>query len=203
MRLHLPGNEAACPTGCARRGYPAAGPGPRRPWSLPQERNSPGRLLQQQGLCQSARALPFVDRRTVGERGNGPCGGRPLRRLRATPPLSGEARPKSRLRRLAVGLLAQPFGGTVPAGRTPPSPAGDTSPFRGGRPKSRLRRLAVGLLAQPFGGTIYGRVCVKEYWPCRPIRPSGRGFKQRLPGEDGANGGVPPSWPGSANRGRG
>ena len=35
--------------------------------------------------------------------GNGLCGGRPLRRLRATPPLSGEARPKSRLRRLAVG----------------------------------------------------------------------------------------------------
>ena len=28
--------------------------------------------------------------------------GEPLRRLRATPPLSGEARPKSRLRRLAV-----------------------------------------------------------------------------------------------------
>ena len=45
--------------------------------------------------------------------GNGPCGGRPLRRLRATPPLSGEARPKSRLRRLAVGLLTQPFGGTI------------------------------------------------------------------------------------------
>jgi hypothetical protein len=36
-------------------------------------------------------------------KGSGPCGGRPLRRLRATPPLSGEARPKSRLRRLAVG----------------------------------------------------------------------------------------------------
>ena len=46
--------------------------------------------------------------------GSGPCGGRPLRRLRATPPLSGEARPKCRLRRLAVGLLTQPFGGTVP-----------------------------------------------------------------------------------------
>ena len=46
-------------------------------------------------------------------RRSGPCGGRPLRRLRATPPLSGEARPKSRLRRLAVGLLAQPFGGTI------------------------------------------------------------------------------------------
>ncbi len=27
------GSEAACPTGCARRGYPAAGPGPRRPWA--------------------------------------------------------------------------------------------------------------------------------------------------------------------------
>ena len=37
------GNETTCPTGCARPGYRAAGPGPRRPWSLPQERNSPGR----------------------------------------------------------------------------------------------------------------------------------------------------------------
>jgi hypothetical protein len=46
-----PANAAACPIGCARRGYPAAGPGPRRPWSLPQERNSPGRLSQKQGLC--------------------------------------------------------------------------------------------------------------------------------------------------------
>ena len=34
-------------------------------------------------------------------------------------------------------------------------------------------------------------------------RPSGRGSKQLLPGEDGGNGGWPPYWPGSANRGRG
>ena len=40
--------------------------------------------------------------------------------------------------------------GERPCGGTPPSPAGDTSPFRGGRPKSRLRRLAVGLLRSPL-----------------------------------------------------
>ena len=180
----------ACPTGCARPGHRAAGPGPRRPWSLPQERNSPGRLSHRQGLCQ-------------GER---PLRGEPLRRLRAslreralraTSPFRG-GRPKSRLRRLAVGLLRSPLegrfaagfvakgtspavckctaGGERPCGGTPPSSAGDTSPFRGGRPKSRLRRLAVGAASQPFGGTIYGIVCAKECWPCRPIRPSGRGF---------------------------
>ena len=34
-------------------------------------------------------------------------------------------------------------------------------------------------------------------------RPSGRGSKQLLFGEDGGNGGLLPDWRGSANRGRG
>ena len=76
------------------------------------------------GLVFLARALPFVDRHTVEERGNGPCGGRPLRRLRATPPLSGEARPKCRLRRLAVGLLRSPLGERFLAAACRPLPSG-------------------------------------------------------------------------------
>ena len=56
------------------------------------------------------RCTAFI-RCTTEEQGNGLCGGRPLRRLRATPPLSGEARPKSRLRRLAVGAAGAALWG--------------------------------------------------------------------------------------------
>ena len=65
------GKKTACPTGCARPGYRAAGPGPRRPWSLPQERNSPGRLSQRQGLCFWHRPCRFVVGRQAAVLGSG------------------------------------------------------------------------------------------------------------------------------------
>ena len=131
------------------------------PWALPAGSE---RL---QGGCKNGRACA---------KGNGLCGGRPLRRLRATPPLSGEARPKCRLRRLAVGgcfaalwrdglrVLAGAYQRSAPAGEPLRRLRASlreralraTSPFRGGRPKSRLRRLAVGLLRSPLEGRLAG-----------------------------------------------
>ena len=71
----LPGNEAACPTGCARPGHRAAGPGPRRPWSLPQERNSPGRYRLDGAYPKEPSISPTgrgsKQRRLGGDGGNG------------------------------------------------------------------------------------------------------------------------------------
>ena len=98
--------------------------GPGRP---PQRAKLPRLTITTAGLVFLHRACRLL----IGAlRRSGPCGGQPLRRLRATPPLSGEARPKSRLRRLAVGLLRSPLGERFLAAACRPLPSGRGSKQR-------------------------------------------------------------------------